>query len=164
MMPFPVGAALFAGGITLLNLRGIRSTAFANQAPWSSWVLFWPPLSSWRFATLPSAMVFSGLFSIQPFYRPGTFHVRAIASATSFAALTYLGFDAVTTMAEDVTDPRRNVLLAAVSVCLFTDPVARRNPGLKSETWATHPLKMWSSQLYFRQRSRGPAAASRAEA
>ncbi len=61
-----------------------------------------------------------GLFSIQPFYRPGTFHVRAIASATSFAALTYLGFDAVTTMAEDVKNPRRNVMLAAVSVCLFT--------------------------------------------
>ena len=44
----------------------------------------------------------------------------AIASATSFAALTYLGFDAVTTMAEDVKNPRKNVLLAAVSVCLFT--------------------------------------------
>jgi putrescine importer len=46
--------------------------------------------------------------------------VRAIASATSFAALTYLGFDAVTTMAEDVKNPRKNVMLAAVSVCLFT--------------------------------------------
>ena len=46
--------------------------------------------------------------------------MRAIASATSFAALTYLGFDAVTTMAEDVKNPRKNVLLAAVSVCLFT--------------------------------------------
>src|SRR6476661_4035919 len=30
-LPFPVGAALFAGGITYLNLRGIRSTARANQ-------------------------------------------------------------------------------------------------------------------------------------
>jgi amino acid transporter len=46
--------------------------------------------------------------------------VRAVASATSFAALTYLGFDAVTTLAEDVKNPRRNVLLAAVFVCLFT--------------------------------------------
>src|SRR6202041_3349923 len=30
-LPYPVGAALFAGGITYLNLRGIRSTARANQ-------------------------------------------------------------------------------------------------------------------------------------
>jgi amino acid transporter len=62
----------------------------------------------------------SGLFSTTPFYNPGTFRIRSVASATSFAALTYLGFDAVTTLAEDVKNPRRNVLLAAVSVCLFT--------------------------------------------
>ena len=30
-LPYPVCAALFAGGITYLNLRGIRSTARANQ-------------------------------------------------------------------------------------------------------------------------------------
>src|SRR5487761_230809 len=30
-LPFPLGAALFAGGITFLNLRGIRSTARTNQ-------------------------------------------------------------------------------------------------------------------------------------
>src|ERR1700761_5604153 len=30
-LPYPVGAALFAGGITYLSLRGIRSTARANQ-------------------------------------------------------------------------------------------------------------------------------------
>ena len=37
-----------------------------------------------------------------------------------FWALTYLGFDAVTTLAEDVKNPRRNVMLAAVGVCVFT--------------------------------------------
>jgi amino acid transporter len=61
-----------------------------------------------------------GLFSMQPLYNPGTFRAGVVASATSFAALTYLGFDAVTTLAEDVKNPRRNVLLAAVFVCLFT--------------------------------------------
>ena len=61
-----------------------------------------------------------GLFSIKPFYDPATFNVRDIAGATSFAALTYLGFDAVTTLAEDVKNPRRNVMLAAVAVCVFT--------------------------------------------
>lgn len=30
-MPFSVGSALFAGGITLLNLNGTRSTARTNQ-------------------------------------------------------------------------------------------------------------------------------------
>ena len=63
---------------------------------------------------------FAGLFRIKPFYDPWTSTWRDIAGATSFAALTYLGFDAVTTLAEDVKNPRRNVMLAAVSVCAFT--------------------------------------------
>ncbi len=120
ILPFPIGSILFAGGITLLNLRGIRSTARANQL-----LLVFMGIVLFSFIVLAIKYIAArygilGLFSIQPFYRPGTFHLRAIASATSFAALTYLGFDAVTTMAEDVKNPRKNVLLAAVSVCLFT--------------------------------------------
>ena len=119
-LPYPVCAAMFAGGITYLNLRGIRSTARANQV-----------LILFMFAVLLSYIVLAiryllaqhgvtGLFSIKPFYNPATFNVRDIAGATSFAALTYLGFDAVTTLAEDVKNPRRNVMLAAVGVCAFT--------------------------------------------
>jgi amino acid transporter len=119
-LPFVVGAVFFSGGITILNLRGIRSTALANQAllVFMGIVLLSFIVLAIRYIAIRHGVL--GLFSIQPFYRPGTFHVRAIASATSFAALTYLGFDAVTTMAEDVKNPRRNVLLAAVSTCLFT--------------------------------------------
>jgi amino acid transporter len=36
------------------------------------------------------------------------------------AALTYIGFDGITTLAEDALNPRRNILLATVGVCLFT--------------------------------------------
>ncbi len=120
MMPFPLGALVFAGGITLLNLRGIRSTALANQVLLALMAIVLLSFIVLAIRYIAIRHGFWGLFSIQPFYRPGTFHVRAIASATSFAALTYLGFDAVTTMAEDVKNPRRNVLIAAVSVCLFT--------------------------------------------
>jgi putrescine importer len=61
-----------------------------------------------------------GLFSLRPFYSPGTWSFAAIARGTSFAALTYLGFDAVTTLAEEVRNPRRTVSLATVSVTVFT--------------------------------------------
>ena len=119
-LPFVAGAAIFAGGITLLNLNGIRSTARANEV-----------LLIFMFAILGCFIVLaikylvvrsgiSGLFSAKAIYNPATFSARAVASATSFAALTYLGFDAVTTLAEDVKNPRRNVLLAAVFVCVFT--------------------------------------------
>jgi amino acid transporter len=119
-LPYPVCAALFAGGITYLNLRGIRSTTRANQA---LLVFMFVVLLSFIVLAIRYMLVREGwasLFSVKPFYDPRTFNVRDIAGATSFAALTYLGFDAVTTLAEDVKNPRRNVMLAAVSVCAFT--------------------------------------------
>ena len=42
------------------------------------------------------------------------------STATSLAALTYIGFDGVTTLAEEVREPRRTVPLATVLVCLIT--------------------------------------------
>lgn len=120
VLPFAAGAALFAGGITLLNLRGIRSTARANQVL----LVFMFAVLGWFIVLAIQYVVVhygaSRLFSTRPFYNPATFDARSIAGATSFAALTYLGFDSVTTLAEEVRNPRRNVLLAAVAVCLFT--------------------------------------------
>lgn len=119
-IPFSVGALLFAGGITILNLRGIRYTARANDV---MLVFMFGVLIA--FIVLATRYIVArhgarGLLSLEPLYNRATFHAGDIASATSFAALTYLGFDAVTTLAEDVKNPRRNVLLAAVIVCLFT--------------------------------------------
>lgn len=119
-LPFYLGAALFAGGITYLNLRGIHSTVRTNQILLAFMFMV---LLSYVFLAIRWIVVhhgFGGLFSITPFYNAPTFNARDIASATSFAALTYLGFDAVTTLAEDVKNPRRNVMLAAVGVCVFT--------------------------------------------
>ena len=119
-LPYPVCAALFAVGITYLNLRGIRTTARASEV-----------LCAFMFVVLLAYIVLAirylighngvaGLFSIRPFYNPATFNIHDIARATSFSALTYLGFDAVTTLAEDVKNPRRNVMLSAVLVIVFT--------------------------------------------
>jgi amino acid transporter len=119
-LPFWLGALLFAGGITLVNLRGIYYTARANEVMlvFMFGVLITFIVLATRYLVARHGV--GGLFSTQPFYNPATFDFGHIASATSFAALTYLGFDAVTTLAEDVKNPRRNVLLAAATVCVFT--------------------------------------------
>ena len=124
-LPFPLGAAVFAGGITYLNLRGIRSTVRTNQIliGFMFVVLLAYVVLAIRFLAVHQGV--GGLFSIKPFYNAATFNVRDIASATSFAALAYLGFDAVTTLAEDVKNPRRNVMLAAVGVCVFRGAIGR---------------------------------------
>ena len=119
-VPLSVGAAFFAGSITLLNLHGIKVTARTNEL-----------LLAFMFLVLGGFIIMaihyiwvhngpSGLLSVKPFYNPQTFSVRSIAGATSFAALTYIGFDAVTTSQKKWRIPRRNVLLASVGVCLFT--------------------------------------------
>ncbi len=119
-LPFAAGAAIFAGGITWVNLRGIRSTALTNKVMLGFMfiVLFSFVALAIRWQLRIHGL--SGLFSLKPFYDPATFKWKDVASATSFAALTYLGFDAVTTLAEDVRNPRRNVMIAAVGVCVFT--------------------------------------------
>jgi putrescine importer len=119
-VPFVVWAAIVAGIITLLNLRGIRSSARQNKV-----LLFIMLGVVGCFIVLAVRFLFAsqgwrGLFSTQPFYDPATFNAHRILGATSFAALTYIGFDGITTLTEDAENPKRNILLATVFVCVFT--------------------------------------------
>jgi amino acid transporter len=56
-------------------------------------------------------------------------------TATSFAALTYIGFDGVTTLSEEVKNPGRNMLLAPVLVCLFTGIFSGLQIYLAQQVW-----------------------------
>jgi amino acid transporter len=56
-------------------------------------------------------------------------------TATSYVALTYIGFDGVTTLTEEVTNPKRNVLLATVLVCLFAGVVSALEVYLGQLVW-----------------------------
>jgi amino acid transporter len=119
-VPFWVWAAIVAALITLLNLGGIRSSARANRVLLALMfvVIGFFLVLAVRYLTHVGGI--AGLFSTLPFYDPSTFDSHRIWTATSFAALTYVGFDGVTTLAEDVENPKRNVLLATVLVCVFT--------------------------------------------
>ena len=119
-LPYSVGAAIFAGTITWVNLRGIRSTALTNKAMLAFMFLVLFTFVALAIRWQAGVHGLSALFSLKPFYNPATFRLKDLASTTSFAALTYLGFDAVTTLAEDVKNPKRNVMIAAVGVCIFT--------------------------------------------
>jgi amino acid transporter len=116
-----------AGGMFLVvvimaapNLRGIKTSALSDKilllAMSSVTVVF--ILLAIRF--LFHGQGLGGLFSTEPFYNPRTFRARTVWTATSYSVLTYFGFEGVTTLAEDTENPKRNVLLAIVLVCLFT--------------------------------------------
>jgi amino acid transporter len=119
-IPFVVEAAVIAGTFTFLNLRGVHTTAVTNRV-----LLAFMTLVILVFMVLAVLYLYSregpsALFSTQPFYNPDRFTLRTLWTGASFSVLTYIGFDGVTTLAEDVQNPRRNVLLAIVLVVLFT--------------------------------------------
>ena len=119
-VPYVVWVGVFAGTITFLNLWGIRATARTNQVLVAVMGTVLVAFIVLAVRYLIRASGWTGLFSTLPFYNPQTFDFGSLRTATAFAALAYGGFDAVTTLAEDAKNPRRDVLLATVLVCLFT--------------------------------------------
>jgi amino acid transporter len=119
-LPYPIAAILVGTFITVLNLRGIKSSARANKVLLAAMTVVIVAFLWLAVRFLLRAGGWGALFSIQPFYDPVTFNGHQIWMATSFAALTYIGFDGITTLSEEVKNPRRNVLLATVLVCFFT--------------------------------------------
>ena len=57
-------------------------------------------------------------FFTRPFYDPATFNAGTVLGGTSIAVLTYIGFDGISTLSEEVENPRRNILLATVLTCV----------------------------------------------
>ena len=127
--------ALFVGAITLMNLRGVKASALANKL-----LLGFMCVVIAAFVFLAIRYLFlldrrAGRFSTDPFYDPRTFNFTTLRGAVPLAALTYIGFDGVTTLAEDVENPKRNVLLATVAVCLFTGIFGSLEVYLAQRSW-----------------------------
>jgi putrescine importer len=77
----------------------------------------------------------SGVFSAAPFFNRHTFDLQSLRAATAFSILTYLGFDGVTTLAEDVQKPRRSVPLATVLTVLLTGVLGSLQVYLGQRVW-----------------------------
>jgi putrescine importer len=119
-IPYPFWILFFSIGFTFLNLNGIK---MASRTNWvlmilMSVVVFYFMAAAIRYVFIKNGL--AGLFSTRPFYNPDSFSFSAVGSATALAALTYIGFDGLTTLSEEVNNPKRNVLLAAVLTCLIT--------------------------------------------
>lgn len=119
-IPYVAAASGFLLLITLVNLRGIRTTAHTNVVLVAIMSVVIGAFIILAIRFLFHLQGWSGLISYRPFYDSSQFQVQALIAGTSFAALTYIGFDGITTLAEEVENPKRNVMLATVLVCIFT--------------------------------------------
>ena len=137
-VPYALWATALVVLTTALNLTGITSLARANRILLTimSVVVVLFGVFSIRF--LFDRAGWSGLFSLAPLYDPATFDLHSVLTATSLAALTYIGFDGVTTLAEEVRNPRRTVPLATVLVCLLTGIFSAAEVYLAQRVWSDY--------------------------
>jgi len=114
---------LFTILFTCMNLRGIEASARTNTIIAVGLgvviVLFLGAAARYLWLSPP------GIGDLaRPFYDPQTFSVHDVSSGAALAVLTYIGFDGVSTLSEEVHNPRRNILLATVLVCVITGVLA----------------------------------------
>jgi amino acid transporter len=83
---------------------------------------------------------FGAGFFTQPFYNPATFSFSGVFQGTSIAVLTYIGFDAISTFSEEVENPRRNILLATVLVCVITGVLSSLEVYAAQLVWGSAPF------------------------
>jgi putrescine importer len=123
-VPYAVFAIFFTLLFTSLNLRGIKTNARTNQIMviiLSIVVVIFLVYALRYIFKIPDL---SASQLVKPFYDPTYFSLPLVLTGTSIAALTYIGFDGISTLSEEVRNPRRNILLATVLTCLFTGLLA----------------------------------------
>jgi len=108
----------FAVVFTLLNLQGIKTSGRVNagMAAAMSGVVVLVFVCAIRYI-LGHPHSDPGFFT-RPFYDPQTFTLGNLFGCTSLAVLTYIGFDAISTLSEEAENPKRNIMLATVGTCL----------------------------------------------
>jgi putrescine importer len=124
VVPYEVWAVVFASIFVGLNLVGIKTNAKINAllAGFMGCVIVWILFAATRYVLgLPAYP--EGFFT-KPFYDPATFSAHALWSGTSVAVLTYIGFDGISALSEEVENPKRNVLLATVLTCFIVGGLA----------------------------------------
>jgi putrescine importer len=138
-LSFYVWILFFAAFFSWTNLRGIKTSARMNEALCAGMVvvvalfLICVVRAVWGIHHDP------GYFT-HPFYEPGNFHAKNIFAGTSVAVLTYIGFDAVSTLSEEVENPRRNIMLATVLVCLITGVLSGLEVYAAQLIWGSKPF------------------------
>jgi amino acid transporter len=130
---------IFAGFSTWTNLRGIKTSAQLDEALCVGMVgvvlLFLGCVvhAVWGIHHDPGYLT-------HPFYDPAYFRASYLFAGTSVAVLSYIGFDAISTLSEEVENPRRNIMLATVLVCLIAGLLSGLEVYAAQLIWGSKPF------------------------
>ena len=117
-VPYWAWATLFAFVFIGLTSQGVRTSARVNivlTAGMGIVVAIFLVAAAVYILGHPHVGV---TFYTRPFYDPQTWSWNGILGGTSLAVLTYLGFDSISTLSEESTNPRRDIPLATVLTCV----------------------------------------------
>ena len=120
-IPYPglLWPVIFALPFTGLNLRGVKTSARINQTLCAIMGAVILASSGTRSATFSICRnIPRHIFCVRSTTRRLSYQ-RSV-SRTSVAVLTYIGFDGISTLSEEVENPKRNIFLATVLVCVVT--------------------------------------------
>lgn len=111
--------------VSVINYRGIEISAWANNLiviiQWIFMLAFLFFLIKWITTGDPSneaAFSVTAFFNSEEFAKPDV-GIGAIFSGASVLALAFLGFDSVSTLAEEAVRPKKDIGTAIVVVCIF---------------------------------------------
>ncbi|MET3288444.1 UNVERIFIED_CONTAM: amino acid transporter [Brevibacillus sp. OAP136] len=108
---------LFIAVNTFINIRGVEFTAKANKY---TLILLFAVLVIFLIAGITALFAGkgSGGFTIKPLFDAENFNINLVMGAVSIAVLSFLGFDAISTMAEEVKGGNKVVGRASVAALL----------------------------------------------
>jgi len=139
-MPYWALAVAYATLFTLLNLRGIKTSARINDVLAAGMSIVVVVFFAFVIRFIWGLHQYGAGFFTQPFYNPETFSFHGVFRGTSIAVLTYIGFDAISTLSEEVENPRRNVMLATVLVCVITGVLSSLEVYAAQLVWGSKPF------------------------
>jgi len=138
--PYWALAVFYAVFFTALNLRGVRTSARINDVLAAGMTVVVIIFFAFVIRFIWGLHSYGPGFFTQPFYNPATFNFARIFRGTSIAVLTYIGFDGISTLSEEVENPRRNIMLATVLVCVITGVLSSLEVYAAQLVWGSKPF------------------------
>jgi putrescine importer len=139
-VPYWLLALGFAAFFSAVNLVGVKTSARLNEALTLGMLLVVVIFFVFVGRTLWGLHQYGAGFFTRPFYNPDTFSLGGVFRGTSIAVLTYIGFDGISTLSEEVENPRRNILLATVLVCVVTGILSSLEVYAAQLIWGSKPF------------------------
>jgi putrescine importer len=139
-MPYWALAIFYAGFFSVLNLGGVKTSARINEVLAAGMTVVVVIFFAFVVRFVLGYHQRGPNFFTEPFYNPATFNLSAIGRGTSLAVLTYIGFDGISTFSEEVENPRRNIMLATVLVCVVAGVLSAAEVYAAQLVWGSKPF------------------------